>query len=81
MPSIHFFLVLTYLSFEFFPPRQEHRFAVAGGTTEKPDAVEGLAILGDNVCAASLVVPESVTEKDSFFELVPKVSAFVLSSC
>ena len=61
--------------------RQEHRFAVAGGTTEKPDSVEGLAILGDNVCAASIVIPESVTEKDDFVECATKVINLVFIIC
>ena len=53
--------------------RQNHRFALAGGLSENPDSVEGLAILGDDVCAASLVVPESVTEKDDLVEHVTKI--------
>lgn len=67
----------TYLSNDFFfHPRQEHRFAVAGGIGEKPDNIEGLVFLGDNVCAASLVIPETVTEKDTVLEQVSRVSLY-----
>lgn len=53
--------------------RQEHRFAVAGGIGEKADIVEGLVFLGDAVCAASLVIPETVTEKDTVVEHIAKI--------
>lgn len=47
---------------------------MAGGIGEKADSIEGLVILGDDVCAASLVINDSVTEKDVVLEHVSKVS-------
>ncbi|XP_026288729.1 F-box only protein 22 [Frankliniella occidentalis] len=53
--------------------RQEHRFAVAGGIGEKADGIEGLVFLGDDVAAVSLIIPETVTEKDTVVEHVTKI--------
>ncbi|KAK3915162.1 F-box only protein 22 [Frankliniella fusca] len=55
--------------------RQEHRFAVAGGIGEKADGIEGLVFLGDDVAAVSLIIPETVTEKDTVVEHVAKIKS------
>lgn len=60
--------------------RQDHRIPVAGGIDEKPDNVEGLVFLGDNVCAASLVIPETVTERDTAVQYISRLKSCNLPS-